>query len=232
MTEDSPSTLDRIALLAPLTPADRSRLVSQCRWRRFAEGEQIVDRLGESRDLCFVVEGRVRVVNHSMGGREISFDDIETGGFFGEMAAIDGRPRSAAVIALVSPTVVAFLSPKRFEELVLGTPRIGLEVMKRLVCMVRSSTERIMDLSTLGANNRIHAELLRLAKPDAKGGSGATIAPIPVHSDIASRVSTTRETVARVLSDLARDGVVERGDTALVIRDLRALRRMVEEVRG
>ena len=147
------------------------------------------------------------------------------------MSAIDGEPRSATVIALTS-TVVAFLSPKRFEELVLGTPRIGLAVMKRLVAMVRSSTERIMDLSTLGANNRIHAELLRLAKPDAKGGNAATISPIPVHSDIASRVSTTRETVARVLSDLARDGVVERGDAALFIRDLRALRRMVEEVRG
>ncbi len=231
MTETRPSSLDNVALLAPLSPADRATVARQCKWRRFEEGEQIVDRLGDTHDLCFVVEGRARVVNHSMSGREISFDDVEPGGFFGEMSAIDGEPRSATVIALTS-TVVAFLSPKRFEELVLGTPRIGLAVMKRLVAMVRSSTERIMDLSTLGANNRIHAELLRLAKPDAKGGNAATISPIPVHSDIASRVSTTRETVARVLSDLARDGVVERGDAALFIRDLRALRRMVEDVRG
>ena len=231
MTEARPASLDHVTLLAPLAPADRATLARQCKWRRFEEGEQIVDRLGDTHDLCFVVEGRARVVNHSMSGREISFDDVEPGGFFGEMSAIDGQPRSATVIALAS-TLVAFLSPKRFEELVLGTPRIGLSVMKRLTVMVRSSTERIMDLSTLGANNRIHAELLRLAKPEAKGANSAVISPIPVHSDIASRVSTTRETVARVLSDLARDGVVERGETALLIRDLRALRRMVEDVRG
>ncbi len=231
MTEIRPATLDHVPVLAALSPADRGALARQCKWRHFDEGEQIVDRLGDTHDLCFVVEGRARVVNHSMSGREISFDDVEPGGFFGEMSAIDGKPRSATVIAL-SPAVVAFLSPKRFEELVLGTPRVGLLVMKRLVSMVRISTERIMDLSTLGANNRIHAELLRLAKPDERGANTAAISPIPVHSDIASRVSTTRETVARVLNDLARDGLVERGESALLIRDLRGLRRMVEDVRG
>ena len=231
MTESRPASLDHVPLLAPLAPAERAALARQCKWRRFEEGEQIVDRLGDTHDLCFVAEGRARVVNHSMSGREISFDDVEPGGFFGEMSAIDGAPRSATVIAL-TPTVVAFLSPKRFEELMLSTPRVAIAVMKRLVSMVRSSTERIMDLSTLGANNRIHAELLRLARPDAKGANTAVISPIPVHSDIAARVSTTRETVARVLGDLARDGVVERGDSALLIRDLKALRRLVEEVRG
>jgi len=58
------------------------------------------------------------------------------------------------------------------------------------------------------------------------------IAPIPVHSDIAARVSTTRETVARVLSDLSRDGLVERRADALVVRDVSRLETMVEDVRG
>ena len=235
MSEPHPSTLDHITLLESLTPGDRATLVRQCKWRRFEEGEQILDRLDESQDICFIVEGRARIVNHTVGGREISFDDVEPGGFFGEMSAIDGAPRSATVIALTR-TQVAFLSPRRFEELVLRFPRIALAVMTRLTAMVRRSTERIMDLSTLGAANRIHAELLRLAHPSGAAGAAnantALIKPIPVHSDIASRVSTTRETVARVLNDLARDGLVERGDAALVIRDLSKLRHMVEDVRG
>ena len=230
MTEARPASLDHIPLLAPLTPAELASLARQCKWRRFEEGEQIVDRLADTYDFCFIAEGRARVVNHSMSGREISFDDVEAGTFFGELSAIDGQPRSATVIAL-SATLVAFLSPKRFEELMLEKPKVSLAVMRRMAGMVRRSNERIMDLSTLGANNRVHAEVLRLAKPDAKGANTAIISPIPVHSDIASRVSTTRETVARVLSDLARDGLVERGDTALLIRDLRKLRRMVEDVR-
>lgn len=75
--------------------------------------------------------------------------------------------------------------------------------MRELARLLRQSTDRIMDLSTLGANNRVHAELLRLARSDAGDGRRATISPIPSHSEIASRVSTTRETVARALGDLA-----------------------------
>jgi CRP-like cAMP-binding protein len=58
------------------------------------------------------------------------------------------------------------------------------------------------------------------------------ISPIPVHSDIASRVSTTRETVARVLNDLARRGIVERTKQSLVIHDIAMLETLVEDVRG
>ncbi|MDD9876227.1 MAG: helix-turn-helix domain-containing protein, partial [Magnetovibrio sp.] len=60
----------------------------------------------------------------------------------------------------------------------------------------------------------------------------ALISPIPVHADIASRVSTTRETVARVMNDLARQGILERQKGALVVGDVDQLRDMVEEVRG
>ena len=104
--------------------------------------------------------------------------------------------------------------------------------MERLASMVRHSTERIMDLSTLAANNRVQAELLREARTNMKGENQAEISPIPVHGDIASRVSTTRETVARVLGDLARQGVVERTKDTLIIRDVAQLARMVEDGRG
>jgi CRP-like cAMP-binding protein len=89
-----------------------------------------------------------------------------------------------------------------------------------------------MDLSTLAANNRVHADLLRQARANMKGANEAEIRPIPVHSDIASRVSTTRETVARVLNDLARKGIVERLKDSLVVRDVDRLHELVEQVRG
>jgi CRP-like cAMP-binding protein len=97
---------------------------------------------------------------------------------------------------------------------------------------VRSNTGRIMDLSTLGANNRVHAELLRLAKATLKPDNTAEITPIPIHGDIASRVSTTRETVARVLSDLTRQGIIEKRGHSLMVLDYERLEQMVDEVRG
>lgn len=231
MLDSAPKTLDRIELLQSLTPAERGALSRQCRWRRLAEGEQVIDYLDQSRDLIFVVEGRVRVVNYALSGREISFDEVSAGGFLGELSAIDGEPRSASVVAVVS-TLVAFLPPHPFMDMVIGRPVLARAMLRRLAGLIRSSTGRIMDLSTLGANNRIHAELLRLAKPVARTDNTAEIDPLPVHADIAARVSTTRETVARVLSELAHDGLVERRNHSLMILDFRRLERLVENVRG
>ena len=87
-------------------------------------------------------------------------------------------------------------------------------------------------MSTLGANNRVYGELLSLCKLRLRNGNTARIKPIPNHADIASRVSTTRETVARVLSDLARAGLVSREPTELLITDVAKLTNMVEEFRG
>ncbi len=176
-------------------------------------------------------KAKVRVVNYSLSGREITFDDVGDGKYFGEMAAIDGEPRSASIMAL-SDCLVAALAADQFRRVLANHPEIALKVMSHLSRLVRNSVGRIMDLSTLAANNRVHAELLRISRPSVKNPNMAAIAPMPIHGDIASRVSTTRETVARVLNDLARQGVLERAKDVLVIKDIRRLRSMVEEVQG
>ena len=111
-------------------------------------------------------------------------------------------------------------------------PDIALQLMQRLAQVIRSSTERIMDLSTLGANNRVYAELVRLAHEGGEDEMGAVKKPIPFHGDIASRVSTTRETVARVLSALTKKSLIKRKGNELRILDLARLEEMVEDFRG
>ncbi|WP_328702915.1 Crp/Fnr family transcriptional regulator [Arenibaculum pallidiluteum] len=231
MPESNTQSLERIELLAPLRPEERAVLARQCAWRRYRPDEQIIDHLSDTRDVCFVVDGRVRVVMYSASGREITFDDVDAGGFIGELSAIDEKPRSASVIA-ISACLVALMPPRVFREMVAGHPQVALTLMRRLAAMVRAATERIMDLSTLGANNRVHAELLRLGKPGLQDDNTAVIAPIPVHADVASRVSTTRETVARVFSDLTRSKILEKRGQNLVIKDYARLESMVEDVRG
>ncbi|MBF0251381.1 MAG: Crp/Fnr family transcriptional regulator [Alphaproteobacteria bacterium] len=220
-----------ITLLSELDDAEIDVVEKNCSWKSYAAGEQIIDQHADTRDIHFVTDGRVRVVNYSLSGREITFDDLGPGSHFGELAAIDGLPRSASIMA-IADTRIAALSHKQFQDMILNHPNIALKLMKHLAHLVRMSTSRIMDLSTLGANNRIHAELLRQARLVSPDGVTASISPIPVHGDMASRVSTTRETVARVMNDLARQGIVERKKDALVIKDIERLEEMVEDVRG
>ena len=204
-------------------------LEQRCRWQRFAAQTQIIDQNSDSNDVYFVLEGRVRVVNYSMSGREITLDEVEVGGYFGEFAALDGQPRSANIVAL-SDTLVAAITRDDFLGLLRDWPGIGVEVMQGLVRLIRTSTDRIMALSTLGACNRVHSELLREARAAQNDGNTAVISPIPTQGDIASRVSTTRETVARVFSDLGKQGLIERINRELVILDVARLEKLVEHL--
>ena len=231
MPDSVPKALHRIKLFSGLLPEDLQKIEEICRYKRFSANEQIFDRHSKTRDVFFVIRGKVRVVNYSLAGREITLDDVSEGEYFGELAALDGQPRSASIMALTDCLIVA-LSPAHFVQVLERHPKVALRALRRLSHIVRRSTERIMDLSTLGANNRVHADLLRLAEAGDKKDNTVMIKPIPVHGDIASRMGTTRETVARVLNDLSRRGIVKRTKDALVVSDLARLNEIVEDVRG
>jgi CRP-like cAMP-binding protein len=198
---------------------------SRCQWSRFKAGEDIIDRDSENRDVYLVVEGRVRIVNFSSTGREIAYANTAAGGYFGELAAIDGNRRSAAVVA-VEDCLLAALSPGVFLKLLVKHPSVSMKVLQRLTNIVRTSNDRIMDLSTLKAVERVCRELLRLTKPDAAVAELRVIRPMLSHNEIASRASTTRETVARVIGQLSTRGIVERKHKALYIRSVERLERL------
>jgi CRP-like cAMP-binding protein len=225
------SLLPSIDLFQGLRPDQINVIENACRYGRFAAQELIVDRDSPSNDVFFVVRGCVRIINYSVAGREVAFDDLREGCYFGELSAIDNQPRSASVLALTDTLIVA-LPGRAFLELLVLHASVAMKVMQRLTRIIRIGNERIMDLSTLAAYSRVQAEVLRQACAHKVGANAAVIDPIPIHSDIASRASTTRETVARVLNDLSRKGVVRRTREGLVISDLRLLREMVDEVRG
>lgn len=223
--------LRRIALLDGLPSATLDALARDCAWRHCAPGQHIISRAADDRSVHFIVTGRVRITTWSRAGREVTFRDQDAGEFLGEVAAFDGLPRSADVIALDS-TLVASLGPAEFRRLLHEHPLVADRVLARLAGLVRGLSERVIELSTLGVQNRIHAELLRLARQAGIEGNVARLTPPPRHADIASRVSTYREQVTRELSSLSRAGLLAKDNGALVLRDVAALERLVDEVRA
>jgi CRP/FNR family transcriptional regulator, cyclic AMP receptor protein len=212
-------------------PAERLELIaSRCRWRNVPAGEPIVARNSLDCDVHFVVSGRVRVTTFSAGGRQVTFRDEDAGEMFGDIAALDGKPRSADVVALDS-VLVASMTSEVFRDLIAHEDVVRERVLQRLSNLVRLLSERVIELSTLGVQNRIHAELLRLARESGAIGRQARIQPAPKHADVASQVSTYREQVTRELSALARQGLLAKEGNALILLDVPRLQRMVDEVR-
>jgi CRP-like cAMP-binding protein len=233
MTTAQPSALGlrRVLLLEGLSAACLERIAAQCSWRHYEAGQQILAREGEDRDVHFVVSGRVRVTTFSAGGRQVTFRDEEPGQLFGDLAAIDGKPRSADVVALDS-VLVASMTPQQFRELLAKEDAVRERVLQRLAHLVRVLSDRVIELSTLGVQNRIHAELLRLARSAGVENNQARLDPAPKHADIASQVSTYREQVTREISALAKQGLAAKAGAALVLLDVSRLERMVAEVRN
>jgi CRP-like cAMP-binding protein len=232
MATVQPSTLGlkKVQLLQGLSQERLEILAHQCSWRRVEAGQVIVARNGDDRDVHFVVSGRVRVTSFSAGGRQVTFRDEDAGDMIGDLAAIDGQPRSADVLAL-EDVLVASLTPEHFRALIATEPLVRERVLQRLAGLVRLLSQRVIDLSTLGVQNRIHAELLRLARASGDDGNRVRLEPAPKHADIASQVSTYREQVTRELSALTKQGLLVKDGTALVLTDVAKLERIVEEVR-
>lgn len=218
-------TLTGNKMLAPLDRAAIARIEAQCAWKVVRANEPIVSRDSDSRDVFFVVKGRCRIVNFSPSGREVAYAVAGPGEFFGEMAAIDGLPRSATVVAL-EDCVLGALSLQSFREIVEQHPKVAFVIMEKLVRIVRTSDDRIMDLATLSAYQRVYVEILRMKKPDPVRPNSWLIYPLPTQAQIAALASTTRETVARVLSQLSHDHIAERKSKTLYIRELGKLQEL------
>jgi CRP-like cAMP-binding protein len=228
MADKFTKSLAGMGLLADIKPERMVELEQFARWRHYDAKELVFDMQSSGTELYFIVEGALQVVNYSPAGREISFAMVPAGGYIGEMSAIDLKTRSATVVA-VEGTVLASITSDIFKKLITDYPKIALVVLQDLAAMVRAADERIMDLSTLSAINRVHSELLRLAEIDDEDDNVAVITPILTHSDIAARASTTRETVSRVLSNLSRIRILERQDKAFRVLDVERLNNMIED---
>ncbi len=223
--------LEQVEILQTLPEREREQLANRLRWKQYGAGEQIISHLDRSTDVFLVLQGKVRVVIYSLAGTEVTFRDIKAGQYFGELAAIDGLPRTASIVAL-GDSVIASMSADMFWEILRAYPDAAARLIKDLTSSVRALTERVFEFSVLAVNNRIHAELLRLAQDHMTGENVAVIDPVPTHAEIANRISTRREAVTRELNQLSRAGVIQRRSDTLVVRDVERLRRLVQEVVG
>jgi CRP/FNR family cyclic AMP-dependent transcriptional regulator len=224
-------SLSKVAIFAGLSPDALKRIEQRCAWRHYEPGEAILDYLDPSDDVFIIGTGEVRVTIYSLAGKAVSFRELGAGEVFGEYPAIDGGPRSASVEAHTS-CLIASMPAASFREILETVPGVAQALLPQLVMKIRALTTRVYEFSTLAVNNRIQAELLRLANLASKDGKSGAIVPAPTHVEIASRVSTHREAVTRELSRLSRIGIIERRGAALIVKDIERLSEMVHDATG
>lgn len=221
MITGRPHPLAAVDLFRDLDLQQLAEIERHTRTRPYRAGQTVVGYQDDSHDVFFVLRGKLKVTIFSEAGREVSFRELQAGTSFGELSAIDGQPRSANVIAL-SDALVASMTAADFMATVRRYPEVAVCCLRKLALLVRALSERVYGFSDK-VDVRICHELLRLARENTAGPNAARLAPAPKHAEIASRVNTHREAVSRLLSRLAKLGVVQRNRGELLIRDVQAL---------
>lgn len=218
-------------ILDSLPGALAARLWADASLLAAPSGRTVVALGASSTNVYIVLEGRVQVTLYSLGGKEVILRDLGEGEMFGELAAIDGEPRSASIVAL-SDCQLASINAEAFRAAIAQVPDGAMWLARRLTGQIRDLTDRVFELNALRVRGRLHCELLRLCGTAADGRESVTLEPTPTHAELASRVGTHREAVTREIGLLVDQGIVEQKRRRMTVTDLPALTRLVRMATG
>lgn len=217
--------LRAIPWLAALDQATLGVLAVHLATQHFQRGEPIFHQGSMGSMLYLITEGQVRIFTVSEGGQELSVTIFRQGEFFGELALLDGLPRSASAVAMHRTTAL-LLHRAAFLRAVADHPQLAVSVLEALALRLRQSTSHADMLGTSSASQRVIRQILIFA--ERYGGQEHSANGIELRltqDDLASLAGTTRETVNRVLATLRDQRLIRIGRGQVIVLDMMSLAR-------
>ena len=223
-TDFAVDALGRCRLFAGMGPDAVLAMARTLRARRFRRGEVLFHE-GDPGDALFVVaSGAVKVAVPSEDGEEAILATLRRGDFLGELALLDGAPRSASAVALEATETLA-LPRDQFLALVATEPAIRDALLASLAGELRRLTTHVAELHFLDLTGRLAARLARLAEEHGQtppGGGVRLDAPL-TQSDLAAMIGATRQSVNKLLGEFEADGLLRLERDSIVVPNLERL---------
>ncbi len=208
MEHDDSLYFKHVSLFANLPDEDLRALMAVARKRTFRAGEVIFHREDVGQVLYVIKEGKVNICLMSPEGQEISLVVLGKGDFFGELAILDGLPRSTNAIAL-ERVECSTVQRSDIRNAILKNPQFAIQVLEILAWRLRKTDDKVEDLVVLDVYGRVAKKLLDLA--DEHGVTtedGTRIELRLTQQDLASMVGASRESVNKVLGYLTEKGYI------------------------
>lgn len=196
--------------------------------RRTFRKNEVVFHEGDQGTSLFVVErGEVKIVLRSAEGKEAILGFRAAGDFFGEMALLDGEPRSANVIA-TEPCEVLILRRDDFLRFIAEHPNVAVGLLAILSQRLRSTTRLVHDASFLNIRARVVRAILDLASlRGILGVDGEISIPRLTQEDLAQMVGATRESVNKWLKYYERLSVLTLTRGRVIVKRPQRLRQEI-----
>jgi len=227
---DTSSMSDALAAVPLFAGLDADGLTSMTRGmrvRRFRRGETIFH-LGDPGDALFIVmAGSIKITLPADSGDEAILATLRPGDFFGELALLDGAPRSATAVA-IEATETYILPRDQFRELIATEPVMREALLATLAAEVRRLTHHVEELHFLDITGRLASRLARLAAESGArrlaDGSVQLAGPL-TQGDLAAMIGCTRQSVNKLLGMFSEEGLIRLDRDRIVILDLEGLAR-------
>ena len=227
--ENARRLLEQCVLFRGLPADKRDVLSARARIVHFTAGQNIFRMGAPGTSMMAVLNGEVRISVPSSGGRELLLTILNAGEFFGEIAVLDGKDRTADAQA-VTDCDLAVLDRADVLDFLRHQPEALISLVEVLCGRLRKTDQHIGDVALLQLPARLAKVLLRIAKLNEGATFQQHISPIDLpQREIANMIGAARETVNKCLRRWQQSGIVRVEGNLITITNLRALEEIVEE---
>ncbi len=221
--------LGEMPFFSDLLPADLERVNSLFHEKDYAEAE-VICLSGEPAEQLFVVaDGRVKLLRHSLTGKDILLDLLAQGEFFGALSGL-GNDLYPDTAQAQSPCCILVIGRAAFQQILNRHPSVALKLIEIMAARLRKANERVHQLSALSVEGRVASILLALAvKFGEKKDIGLLLqVPLP-REDLAGMAGTTTESASRAMSHFQKDGLIRSGRGWVAVTDREGLEAITGE---
>ena len=217
--------LGRTELFGGLAPGTLETIAARGIVRSYPKGQVLFYQYDPGEALYVILEGRVKAFVTSEDGAELNLGVFESPSILGEVALVDGGPRSASA-EVVSPAKLLVFTRATFFSLLGEHPPLVESYLRSLGKLIRRLQDRTEDLVFLDLHGRVAKLLLSFAE-DAETGPEGTLLDLKVtQGELAAMVAGSRPTVNQILKTFEGRGYLSIAGRQIVVKNEDALRRL------
>ena len=199
------SDLKHISIFEGLPDEELTAIEAIAVTRNYPKNSVIIHE-GEMANAMYMVStGTVRVYVSDDQGKEFVLNSMGPGEYFGELSLLDDEKRSASVMTTEKSTF-SIIYKDEFTKAIANNPNLAMAMLKNLAASVRQLTDNVKTLALQDVYGRIRKTLISLAVEE---GDIMIVKEKLTQQDIANRIGSSREMVARILKDLTVGGYIQ-----------------------
>jgi CRP-like cAMP-binding protein len=221
------TVIERNRLFRGLAKPTLERIAALAIRKTYEEGAVVFLRGDPGDSLCGVVSGRVRISASRAAGREVFLNILGPGEAFGEIALLDGKPRTATATAMARTELIV-IRRERFAELLASEPTLALHLIQLLCERVRWTAQLTEDSALLGVPARIAKRLLSLAALNGSEPADGTKLTIS-QEELAQFLGLSRQVINQHLQAWKQKGWVTSGRGSITLADIQAIRALTRQ---